>query len=265
VSLRIVATLTVPRRILHARRLGRAASYAVDGRGASAVSEPAGSEVEALLGFRPMRRRQYLGEHRRAVPIALLAALLGGCGEPETRSTAPALELEARADEPGATRASREAAREEDGRELPSAAPPAHAPIDSLGAGAGAAPSAAAPPPATPSATRPAGAGVTLRAISTDVGEDGHGGTIAARDPIALDLDARRFPPRALDPVLTVGSLRLARYRHPRPGVLRFVLADRALLSPGAVASVQYGDDGSSRTIVSSGIDPSQILDEDAP
>lgn len=77
--------------------------------------------------------------------------------------------------------------------------------------------------------------------------EDGDGGQARVPRAIAFELDARRVPPRALDPVLRVGPRTLRHYTHPRPGTLRFVLDERALPADGAAVSVQYGDDATSR------------------
>lgn len=77
--------------------------------------------------------------------------------------------------------------------------------------------------------------------------EDGHGARERTRG-VAFDLDAHAFPPRALDPVLHVGTLALHHYEHPRVGTLRFVLAEDALPADGAPLFVQYGDDALSRT-----------------
>jgi hypothetical protein len=88
---------------------------------------------------------------------------------------------------------------------------------------------------------------VTVAPTDAAEGEDGRGNLVPATRAVAVDLDARRFPPRALDPALHVGQLRFTRYRHPGPYVLRFVVADAALLAPGAQAFVQYGDDAASR------------------
>jgi hypothetical protein len=126
-------------------------------------------------------------------------------------------------DEPGSTRASREALSMPEPRTAPG-------------------PLAQPAPSARPL--------LSLHDVSATQAEDGEGGTIAATDPIAFDLDARRFPPRALDPVLHVGALRFVRYEHPQPGVLRFVAADRARLPRGVEVYVQYGDETSTRTIV---------------
>jgi hypothetical protein len=77
--------------------------------------------------------------------------------------------------------------------------------------------------------------------------EDGAGGRSLAPLAVAFDLDARRVPARALDPVLHVGARLLRRYEHPRVGVLRFVLAEGALPPDGVEVFVQYGDDETTR------------------
>jgi hypothetical protein len=147
--------------------------------------------------------------------------LVTACGGAETPADPQELTESSRDDEPGSTRASREAAE-------PLSATDRVAPET----------------PPTIVAPRPL---VTVTPITIAEGEDGQGQLVPARRAVAVDLDARRFPPRALDPVLHVGALRFTRYTHPRPYVLRFVVADAALLAPGAQAYVQYGDDATSR------------------
>jgi len=130
----------------------------------------------------------------------------------------------------GPTRASREAAAR--GR--------AESPV---------APSSAAAPPA---AARPL---FVARPVDVQRGEDGRGATVPATRPVALDVDATRFPARALDPVLLVGALRFADYTYPRPGVLRFVAADASALPDGVEVAIQYGDDPSTRQVVAPALD----------
>ena len=100
--------------------------------------------------------------------------------------------------------------------------------------------------PATP-ATRPL---ITISQIGAGDAEDGSGHVVSQAQRIAVDLDARVFPPRALDPVLHVGALRFVHYSHPRPGVLRFAVDAAARLALGAELAVQYGDDVASRRVV---------------
>lgn len=162
------------------------------------------------------------------VLLLLLSTTACGGSEPPGHSSGELVEGE-RPDEPGSTRASREAAlaSADDDRVAPSVPVPG-----ALG--------------------RPL---VRAHAVEAEEGEDGRGDLIPATHAIAIDLDARRFPPRALDPVLHVGELRFTRYSHPRPGVLRFVVADRALLPEGAEVAVQYGEDASSRVVVAGALE----------
>ncbi len=88
---------------------------------------------------------------------------------------------------------------------------------------------------------------VTLTLVTDLEAEDGAGGVAHAAQALAFELDARSVPPRALDPVLHVGELRARRYAHPRPGVLRFVLATAALPTDGVAVFVQYGEDETTR------------------
>lgn len=158
----------------------------------------------------------------------IAVALMLGCSGPDPGpgSTTAA---STREDEPDSTRASREAvAVRERGVTIE-------------------APSPAAPPEVQPL--------FVARPVDAERGEDGRGETVAATAPIAFDLDARRFPPRALDPVLHVGDLRFVHYTHPRVGVLRFVAADRAALPEGARVFVQYGEAESTRTVVADALE----------
>lgn len=98
---------------------------------------------------------------------------------------------------------------------------------------------------------------VAIVAIDVAEAEDGRGAVVAARDAVAIDVTATRWPVRALDPVLHVGQVRLRRYRHVSPYVLRFIIADRAVLPAGVPVFVQYGDDVQSRIDVAPALDVS--------
>lgn len=88
--------------------------------------------------------------------------------------------------------------------------------------------------------------------------EDGRGAMIDAAAPVAIDLTAERWPGRALDPVLTIGELRLRRYSFPARHVIRFVLADASLVPANAEVAIQYGDDVSSRVVVTEALELAQ-------
>ncbi|MDQ3034968.1 MAG: hypothetical protein M3Y87_21345 [Myxococcota bacterium] len=177
-----------------------------------------------------------------ALPLTLLSVSSGACAG---RDAPPASRTEAIAmhepgDEPGSTRASREAAR---------------APGDPSAASDTTAPSSPVIP--TAPTARPL---LSISAIAASEGEDGAGNTVAATRPLALDLDARQVPPRALDPVLHVGALRFVRYAHPQPGLMRFVVADRALLTEGDEVFVQYGDETSTRLVLTPALElPAEV------
>ncbi len=100
---------------------------------------------------------------------------------------------------------------------------------------------------AAPPSTRPL---VALRALGDGDAEDGAGHLVHGARCVAVDLDARAFPPRALDPVLLVGALRFVHYTHPSVGVLRFTLDDARRLPLGAAVSVQYGEDTRGRRVL---------------
>lgn len=168
----------------------------------------------------------------RWIAIPSLAFLLA-CGAQEGGARAS---LEVSDDEPGSTRAGREA--ENDTVET--------APTVAREDGA----SATGSTPATP--ILPPVPLLTLSRLEGTVeAEDGAGHLAPSDRAIAIDLDASRFPPRALDPVLSIGGLRFTHYRHPRIGVLRFLVAGPELLVPGSEVSVAYPGDETSRVVVS--------------
>jgi hypothetical protein len=74
-------------------------------------------------------------------------------------------------------------------------------------------------------------------------GEDGRGNVVPAAHPVALDVIAQAWPGRGLDPVLEVGDRVFRHYRHPGPGVLRYVAADRGALPEGAPVRLRWGED----------------------
>lgn len=83
--------------------------------------------------------------------------------------------------------------------------------------------------------------------------EDGEGHLVGASHAVAFELDARLVPTRSgdADPLrLRVGDLVLHRMEIARPGILRFILADRDRVPEGAAVSIQYGDDESTRVLV---------------
>jgi hypothetical protein len=90
-----------------------------------------------------------------------------------------------------------------------------------------------------------------ITAITTVEAEDGSGRRVATPPaPRALDLHAASWPGRALDPMLRVGELRFHHYTFPAKGVLRFVVDDVARLRDGDEVSLQWGDDATTRVVV---------------
>ncbi len=115
------------------------------------------------------------------------------------------------------------------------------------------APAVATTPPETP-ATHPRVLRVAVLPAQVSAAEDGRGNMIAAHDPVAIEITADDWGGRALDPVLSIGALHFHHYEHPTIGVIRFVVAERALLPAGAEASMQWGDDVGSRIVVSAAL-----------
>lgn len=109
-----------------------------------------------------------------------------------------------------------------------------------------------APPaqPAPPALVQAVVTGYRIVPSDAERGDDGRGRLVPATDAVAIEVEAARWPARALDPVLHVGQLRLRHYDHPSPTTLRFVVADVGVLPEGAQVAVQYGDDAASRVVV---------------
>ena len=119
---------------------------------------------------------------------------------------------------------------------------PAAARAGSGGAGA---------PSAEPAGGRVVKPRLEITAITAAEAEDGGGRRVVTPPaPRAPDLHAESWPGRALDPVLHVGGLRFHRYTFPAKGVMRFVVDDVTRLRDGDEVSLQWGDDASSRVVV---------------
>lgn len=111
-----------------------------------------------------------------------------------------------------------------------------------------------APAPTLQLATATKGPRLTISAVAPGAvteAEDGHGHTVTVLPaPRVLDLHASSWPGRALDPVLHVGDLHFHHYSFPAREVMRFVVDDVGRLPAGAEAWVQWGDDESSRIVL---------------
>lgn len=87
--------------------------------------------------------------------------------------------------------------------------------------------------------------------IAAPVAEDGNGHRVTApADPRALDLIAPSWPGRALDPVLHIGDLHFHQYRFESREIMRYVVDDAARLPAGAEVWLQWGNDESSRIVI---------------
>lgn len=157
-----------------------------------------------------------------SAPVVSGSAIgLVGCGAQEDGARAS---LSAPEDEAGSTRASRETERTE-----------VAAPIGAIDDRPTTEP---LPPP------RAAVAPLSISRLEGPTeAEDGAGNLVSSERAVAIDLPSASFPPRALDPVLTIGAQRFVHYRHPRLGVLRFIAASPELLVEGSAVSVRYGEE----------------------
>lgn len=95
-----------------------------------------------------------------------------------------------------------------------------------------------------------------ISAVVTTVAEDGQGHRVSPpKNPRALDLVAPQWRGRALDPVLHVGDLHFHTYSFEGRQVMRFVVDDVARLRSGSEVWLQWGDDESSRVVISSSLE----------
>lgn len=103
--------------------------------------------------------------------------------------------------------------------------------------------------PAPTSALAPVRVSV-VRVTATE-GEDGHGRTVPATDPVAIDLDTPGgWPGRALATSLQVGALHFHTPGYPSATAMRFIAADARALPSDAPVSIQYGPDPEHRRVV---------------
>ncbi len=90
-----------------------------------------------------------------------------------------------------------------------------------------------------------------ITVVTATEAEDGRGGRITApAAPRGLDVHADGWRGRAVDPVLHVGTLRFHHYTFPAKGVMRFVVDDVARLRSGDEVALQWGDEVSSRVVL---------------
>ncbi len=105
-----------------------------------------------------------------------------------------------------------------------------------------------APPVAAPTPPR---AAVRVRVVrTTDAeGEDGAGNTVAARWPVAIELESvDGWPAGALTTTLFVGAQHFHNAGHPTLTTARYIVADGRSLPTDAEVALQYG--GAARRVV---------------
>lgn len=88
--------------------------------------------------------------------------------------------------------------------------------------------------------------------------EDGRGAVVSATRALAFDVDARLITPGARVPELRVGDLVLSSSYYPRPGIIRFVLADASSLVPGATVTLGHVGEGFPRIMVEAALEVPQ-------
>lgn len=139
---------------------------------------------------------------------------------------------------------------------LPPATPaaPPSSPTAVLEPGAWRAPAEPTPttqgaPPQRPPAPPPATVRVRVVRTADAEGEDGAGSTVAARWPVAIELEsADGWPAGALTTTLFVGAMHFHNAGHPTLTTARYVVADGRALPADAEVALQYG--GNARRVV---------------
>lgn len=85
--------------------------------------------------------------------------------------------------------------------------------------------------------------------------EDGRGGRVRAKRALAFDVDAALLTPGARLPELRVGELVLTSSSYPRPGIIRFVLADAVVLPQGVPVTIGHAGEGFPRISVAASLE----------
>lgn len=75
-----------------------------------------------------------------------------------------------------------------------------------------------------------------------------------------VELDARQFPARALDPVLDIDGQRVTSYRYVSPTVLRFEVPPAIALRDGSKLSIVYGTDERTRRVLTTALELSRAV-----
>lgn len=111
------------------------------------------------------------------------------------------------------------------------------------------------PPPVARPAASLDDVRVTVSRVTAAEGEDGHGNTVRATNPVAIDLErATGWQGGALTTTLHVGALSFHFMGYPEVTTMRFIVADgRALPTRGEV-SLQYGPDPERRRVIAAAL-----------
>ncbi len=111
------------------------------------------------------------------------------------------------------------------------------------------------PAPRAPALADPGPVQIRVVRVRTAEGEDGHGNTVRAADPVAIDLDAPHgWPGRGLALSLRVGDRQFYTPGYPTPTTMRFVAADGRDLPRGAEVALQYGPDVTVRRVLAASL-----------
>lgn len=92
---------------------------------------------------------------------------------------------------------------------------------------------------------------VRVSRVTATEGEDGHGNTVRATSPVAIDLErATGWQAGALTTTLRVGELSFSSMGYPEVTTMRFIVADGSILSARGEVSLQYGPDPARRRVI---------------
>ncbi len=107
------------------------------------------------------------------------------------------------------------------------------------------------PPPIARPATPLDDVRVRVSRVTATEGEDGHGNTVRATSPVAIDLErATGWQAGALTTTLRVGELSFSSMGYPEVTTMRFIVADGSILSAHGEVSLQYGPDPARRRVI---------------
>jgi len=94
---------------------------------------------------------------------------------------------------------------------------------------------------------------VQVTRVKAAQGEDGHGNTVAAIRPAAIDLVTEGvWPGRALATTLAIGDQRFHNMGYPNVRTMRFLVADEEALPRGAEVALEVGSPSGPRRVLAS-------------